>query len=93
MELYVIFLFIFFCAVLRHTKNDSFSKFVSALTHGIVGMFILITGISTKYTILLQPLTEEIVLIEASSLDAVMLFLIFTLTSFAQMLVLASKKK
>lgn len=93
MELYVIFLFIFFCAVLRNTKNDFLSKFVSTLVQGILGMFILTTGITTNYTILLQPLLEEIVLIEANSLNAVILFLAITMTSFAQMIVLAGRKK
>lgn len=93
MELYVIFLFIFFCAVLRNTKNDFLSKFVSTLIQGILGMFILTTGITTKYTLLLQPLAEEIVLIEPNSLNSVILFLTITMTSFAQMIVLAGRKK
>ncbi|MEM4605825.1 MAG: hypothetical protein QW103_02205 [Candidatus Pacearchaeota archaeon] len=93
MELYVIFLFIFFCAVLRNTKNDFLSKFVSTLIQGILGMFILTTGITTKYTLLLQPLAEEIVLIEPNSLNSIILFLTITMTSFAQMIVLAGRKK
>lgn len=93
MELWVVFLFIILSQFLLSVKKDFMSRFAGLFFAFLIGLFTIVEGITTNYSLFLEPLPSEVVLISPGSLHAILIFLLIALTSLAQMLDLFGRRR